>query len=124
MRPMRAGAIQPAQLPMKFCSPVHFPAVDGPAKVCVIDHRLEVPMPSPMQTRNRMDMAMRWLAMSPTSSRLEATSKPVPVKVLRTRVGVPPAAIHRSEIQPDTNAESANTKKAEPITMDMSCTEK
>src|ERR1700680_2669498 len=121
---MSAGAIHPAKLPVKFCSPVHFPEVVGPASVCVTDQRLEVHIPRPIQTRIRMATAMRGLATMPTRRMLEAIRGPTPVNVLRTRVGVAPAAIHLSESQPDTSAEIAKTKKARLGTVDIAPAEK
>src|SRR5882762_9582376 len=122
--PMSVGAIHPARLPVKFCRPVHFPDVAGPASVCVTAQRFEVHMPRPMQARIRIAMAARWLATIPTSTILEAITGPAPVNVLRTRVGEAPAAIHLSESQPETSAVAANTKKARLVTKDMTWTEK
>src|ERR1700731_728482 len=102
---MSVGAIHPARLPVKFCRPVHFPEVAGPARVCVTDQRFEVHMPRPMHASINRAMAALWFATSTTGMILEAISGPAPVKVLRTRVGVPPAAIHLSDNQPDRSAE-------------------
>src|SRR5437868_5903921 len=109
---MSAGAIHPAKLPVKFCSPVHFPDVVGPASVCVTDQRLDVHMPRPMQVRTRIATAALWFGTIPTSKMLDAITGPAPVNVLRTSVGVAPEAIHLSESQPEMSAVVANTKKA------------
>src|SRR5260370_41766333 len=121
---MSVGGMHRGGLAVKFCRPVHFPDVGGPASVCVTAQRFEVHMPRPMQARIRIAMAGRWLATIPTSTILEAISGPAPVNVLRTRVGVAPAAIHLSESHPDASAEMARTKKARLVTTDMAWTEK
>src|SRR5260370_27827169 len=122
--PMSVGAIHPARLPVKFCRPVHFPDVAGPASVCVTAQRFEVHMPRPMKARIRIAMAARWLATIPTSTILEAISGPAPVNVLRTRVGVAPAGTHLYESHPDASAEMALTRKADLVNTDMAWTEK
>src|SRR5260370_25255428 len=122
--PMSVGAMHPARLPVKFCRPVHFPDVAGPASVCVTAQRFEVHMPRPMQARIRIAMAARWLATIPTSTILEAISGPAPVNVLRTRGGGAPAAIHLSESHPDASAEMARAENARLVTTDMAWTGK
>src|SRR5438034_3535289 len=81
--------------------PAHLPAAVGPARVCVMAQTLEVKIP------NEIDAAM----ISPSDNEGFATNAagaispahsdmPTPTKALRTRVGVAPLAIHRSEAQP------------------------
>src|SRR2546423_10315894 len=124
MNPVSAGAIHPARFPVKFCRPVHLPAVDAPARVCVIAQRLEVHMPMPRQTKTSRAMAAVWLDTIETRIMLDARIGPAPVNVLRTHVTLAPVAIHRSESHPEVIAETAMLKKAPALAIDIRCTEK
>src|SRR5258707_2944352 len=56
--PAMIGAEIPARLPQKFSSPVHFPAVCGPARICVIVQRFGEHKPSAMHEKMRIAIAM------------------------------------------------------------------
>ncbi len=57
-KPTTMGAMMPAKLPQKFSSPAHLPAVWGPARICVMVQRLAEHMPSAMQEKIKMAMAI------------------------------------------------------------------
>src|SRR5262249_31071192 len=96
------GEMIPATLPKKFCNPVHFPEACGPATVCVMAQRFDVHRPTPTQVRKRNTIAMRSLVTKALTAVQvhDARANPEIVKVFRTTVGWPPAAIHRSAIHP------------------------
>ena len=86
---------------MKFCIPVHLPAASGPANVCVMAHTFEVKMPNDTHEAIRNPDENQESATSAAGSINPAhINSPVTAKVLRTRVGVPPRAIQRSEAHP------------------------
>src|SRR5579859_8139627 len=96
IRPVTQGATMPAKLPNMFCHPVHLPAAPGPARVWVMAQMLEVNNPNDR------------LAAISTAGRISVlSSMPPATKVLRTRVGLPPRAIHKSDAQPPVTEESA-----------------
>src|SRR5580704_8079704 len=102
----------PAKLPTKFCRPVHFPAAEGPASVCVIAQRFEVQSPAPAHVRKRKSVASRSSNAKATTAKqkTELSASPSEVKVLRTRVGVPPRSIQKSEMLPEISAETARIR--------------
>src|ERR1700680_2638944 len=114
MYPVSIGAIAPAKLPTKFCTPAHRPAPRGPAHVCPTAQ--QVPPAGPMK-RPASDSSQTKIASGATAAAIKETPKPtdpVPSNALRTRVVEVPPAIHRSEIFPLTNAETANIRKITP----------
>src|SRR5579864_1228234 len=123
--PVSAGAM-PAKLPTKFCTPVHLPAASGPASVCVMAQRLEVHSPAAAQVKKRKSVARSELNANATMAKqkTEPSAKPRAVNVLRTRVGVPPRAIQKSEIQPEIKAETARMRYAAPPIFPIFCIEK
>src|ERR1700681_2851986 len=114
MYPVSIGAIAPAKLPTKFCTPAHLPATRGPANVCPTVQ--QVPPARPMK-RPASDSSQTKIASGATAAAIKEPPKPtdpMPSNALRTRVVEVPLAIHRSEIFPLTNAETANIKKITP----------
>src|SRR6266850_8135934 len=102
--PVTAGAMTPARFPTKFCKPVQRPAILGPARVWVMAQILDPHMPPAANaSRSRITETVEPARAQPRRSS-PALPAPTPAKVLRTRVGVPPEAIHRLEIQPKTTA--------------------
>ncbi len=92
------------------CIAVHLPAACGPASVCVMAHTFEANIPYHRQASINN-------AMASVSSRTNATGKiivdsasPRPANVFRTRVGEPPRATQRSEIQPEITLETATVR--------------
>jgi hypothetical protein len=67
-----------------------------------------------MKAQASMSSAMAALSLwtSETGTMIVASASPVPLKVLRTRVTVAPAAIQRSESHPQTTLDAAAVKKA------------
>src|SRR6266566_2922824 len=95
------GEITPPRLPTKFWIPVHLPAASGPANVWVIAQTFDVKMPNDAHEAIRNPDANLVSATSAAGSINPAhNNSPVTAKVLRTRVGVPPRAIQRSEAHP------------------------
>src|SRR5260370_35491419 len=90
----------PARFPRKFCTPVHRPAIFGPASVCVIAQILDPHMPPAANASSSRITAVVGPARAHPRRSSPALPPPTLAKVLRTRAGVPPAAVHRSEIQP------------------------
>src|ERR1700694_6079763 len=100
MYPVSMGAIAPAKLPTKFCTPAHRPATRGPARVWVTVQ--QVPPARPMKTPAN-DSTQTKIASGATAAAARETPKPAdprPSNVLRTRVVEAPAAIHRSAYFP------------------------
>src|ERR1700680_198003 len=124
-KPVSAGDTIPAKLPTKFCSPVHLPAARGPAIVCVIAQRCEGKTPAPAQVTKRKSAASRQSEVNATTARHEheLIASPVAVKVFRTRVGLPPPAIHRSETHPEISADTARMPYAAPPMVPIFCIE-
>src|ERR1700693_2473289 len=97
--PVTAGAGTPDRFQKKFCKPVHRPAILGPARVCVIAQILDPHMPPAAKANSsRITETVGPVRAQPRRSS-PALPAPAPAKVLRTILGVPPAAIHRSEIR-------------------------
>ena len=91
----------PAKLPNMFCHPVHLPAAPGPASVCVMAQMLEVN--SPKERLAAIKSTMQTIGsrtMHRGKNQQVVISMPPAEKVLRTRVGLPPRAIHKSDAQP------------------------
>src|SRR6266851_6006872 len=102
--PVKAGAMTPARFPTKFWKPVQRPAILGPASVCVMAQILDPHIPPAANARsNRITETVGPARAQPRRSS-PALPAPTPAKVLRTSVGLPPAAIHRSEIKPKSAA--------------------
>src|SRR6476646_10758488 len=91
--------------------PVHFPAARGPASVCVMAQRFDVNNP-----RNAQDKVIsatdRVVFRTSAAGSMAAPqrSNPPTTKDLRTRVGFFPAAIRRSDVQPETSDDAAMAK--------------
>src|ERR1035437_3725539 len=98
--PVMAGAVTPARFPTKFCKPDHLPAARGPAMVWVMAQWLEANTPYDMQPSIRKTMDATGLETHATARIIVAPPNPPPVQVLRTRVGVTPAAMKRSDSHP------------------------
>src|SRR5258708_4188132 len=92
--------------------------------VCVMAQRLAEQAPAEMHTKTRIPIAIFGLSKKESSATLEAKAIPPAAKVLRTRLTEPPAAIHRSDSQPQRVAESPNAKNANPPATDMVRSEK
>src|ERR1700674_1999076 len=105
--PVTAGALTPARFPTKFCNPVHRPATLGPARVWVIAQIFDPHMPPAAKASSSRITETVGPARAQPRRSSPALPAPAPAKVLRTTVGVPPAAIHRSEIQPKSTAAAA-----------------
>src|SRR5713101_8629227 len=95
----------PARFPTKFWKPVQRPAIFGPASVCVIAQILDPHIPPAANAKSSRITETVGPARAQPSRSSPALPAPIPAKVLRTNVGLPPpAAIHRSEIQPKSAA--------------------
>src|SRR4051794_41129006 len=90
----------PDKLPNPFCSPVHCPAIAGPAKVCVMAQWFEVYVPKAMQANSRRQIATRTSDKNATGRMDVETVRPVTTIPLRTSDTECPRAICRSEIHP------------------------
>src|SRR5512133_459955 len=102
----------PDRLPIPFCRLVQRPAARGPARVCVIAQWLDVKVPNAMHANMRSAIDAVESRTATTGRMVVEPSSPATTIVLRTRVGVPPAAIQRSEIQPAQSVAPAIAKNA------------
>src|ERR1700733_3784340 len=101
MIPVRAGESTPPRLPTAFWIPVHEPAANGPANVCVIAHTLDVKKPNAEQLTTNSAAETCGVRTTAAGSRVtQQSSIPPATNVLRTLVTPPPAAIHRSDHHP------------------------
>ena len=108
MRPVTTGTTIPAIFPDIFCIPVHFPAAAVPASVWVIAQWLELKRPRQKQAALRSQSASVWSLTIAAGMSIKANKVRPPItKVLRTRVGVAPESIQRSETKPPTTAPAA-----------------
>src|SRR5512135_635981 len=100
----------PARLPIKFWKPVHRPAACGPARVWVMAQRLEeLALQKITPAIIRKTQSAGPLTADRPSRSPESASPPA-TNVLRTRVGVAPAEIQRSEYQPAKVADAAPSR--------------
>src|ERR1700746_3383858 len=109
-KPVTTGAIHPARLPKKFCSPVHLPAACGPARVWVIAQVLETLTPQNTAANSRHPTESTGPPTTQVASEIPATTCPTTINVLRIRVGVSPEAMQRSETHPADVAATAIRK--------------
>src|ERR1700681_4250501 len=101
INPVRAGATIPAKFPEPFCKPVQRPAAYGPARVCEMAQMLDELMPWQAMPRMRRGTFHAGGLTAERKSNTPAPARPPATKGLRTRVGVPPERIKRSESQPE-----------------------
>src|SRR5260370_36013880 len=111
-KPVMAGAATPARLATKFCRPVHLPAANGPASVCVMAQWLDAKTPYEAQANNSRIRDAVWLGIAVTPRMMVAKPRPNPVQVFRTRLGAAPAAMARSDSQPAAVVAAAVTRYA------------
>src|SRR5260370_30115142 len=104
----------------KFRKPGHRPAILGPASVCVIAQILDPHMPPAANASSSRITEAVGPARAQPRRRSPALPAPTPANVLRTNVGDPPAAIHRSEIQPKTAAPAPYNNYPNPPTLSIS----
>src|SRR6266851_5980988 len=109
-KPVTTGAIHPARLPKKLCSPVHLPAACGPASVLVIAQVLEALIPQNAAANSRHTTESTGPLTTQAASEIPAPTCPTTINVLRTRVGVFPEAMQRSETHPADVAATAIRK--------------
>src|ERR1019366_15737 len=105
-KPVSADAATPARLPTPFCTAVHLPAAGGPASVWMRAQWLELHIPKKTHARNSKTMERSLLSTITTGRMMVDNVRPPTVKVLRTRVGVAPAAIQWSESHPHSAEET------------------
>src|ERR1035441_435069 len=114
-KPVSAGAATPARLPKPFCTAVHLPAAGGPASVWISAQWLELHIPKKMHARNSRAMDRFLLSTIATGRMTVDNVRPPTVHVLRTRVGVAPAAIQWSESHPHSTEESPIDRNASAL---------
>src|SRR5581483_10981387 len=101
----------PERFPTKFWHPVQRPAAHGPARVWVTAHKFEEKIPYAKQAALRSTSEMVGSRTIAASSITVESSRPAPVNVLRTRLGLAPHDIQRSERKPNRTVEPATTHR-------------
>src|SRR5579884_669087 len=110
----------PARLPTKFCAPVHRPAANGPAQVCVIAQRFDEKMPYPnADAQSNASDVVASCTMTAPSITVEAR-RPITQNDFRILFGLAPFAIIRSDNQPDPVVEIATANNGSAPKMDIS----